>query len=177
MANNVPARIALIGMMGSGKTQAGLALAKLLPGYELVDLDRAIEKSLGKTISEVFMAQGEAYFRSKETDVLKNVSQRSPLILSTGGGVVLNKANAQLLRENFVCVYLKALPETVLERVGLASNRPLLKNLSEPEKLLKIKALLNERAALYQAIAHLEVQTDSQTAEGVAQQIKEKLNA
>jgi shikimate kinase len=177
MANSAPARIALIGMMGSGKTQAGLALAKILPRYEFVDLDSAIEKSQGKTIPEIFALHGEAYFRSAETEVLKNIVQRSPLILSTGGGVVLSSANAQLLRENCVCVYLKALPETVLERVGMASNRPLLKNLSEPEKLLKIKALLEERAVLYQAIAHLELETEGQTALGVAQQIKEKLNA
>ena len=79
--------IYLIGMMGSGKTSTGRPLAKRL-GYGFVDADAVIEQVAGCTIPEIFERDGEAGFRSIESQVLNAISQRHSLVVATGGGVV-----------------------------------------------------------------------------------------
>ena len=90
-------QLALVGMMGSGKTRVGRQAAKLL-GREFVDLDRLIEQRSGRSIADIFKRQGEAAFRSLEHESLRLALEApQPSVIATGGGVVLQAANRELL--------------------------------------------------------------------------------
>jgi shikimate kinase len=147
MKNN----IVLCGFMGCGKTTVGKILAEKL-GYTFKDSDLEIEKEQGTTISEIFNKFGEAYFRSLETEMLKRLSDEKGLIIATGGGAVVNKNNADILKENNFVVYLKVTPETVLERLKNDTTRPLL---MRDDKETAIKTLMAEREDAYNYACHL----------------------
>ena len=97
--------IALIGMPGSGKTRVGEQIA-LLTGREHIDLDRALEERLGMPCADYIIERGEAAFREQETAALADISKRSGLVLSTGGGVVTRDENYPLLHQNSQIVML-----------------------------------------------------------------------
>ncbi len=97
--------IALIGMPGSGKTRVGEQIA-LLTGREHIDLDRALEDPLGMPCADYIVERGEAAFREQETAALADISKRSGLVLSTGGGVVTRDENYPLLHQNSQIVML-----------------------------------------------------------------------
>ncbi len=147
--------IVLIGFMGSGKTEVGQRLAKRL-GYAFVDTDKIIEERIGKGIADVFWEYGENYFRRLEAGVVKELSDARGHVISTGGGIVLNRENILSLKKGGLMVWLKASPETIYERVRSESHRPLL-NVEDP--LNEIKRLLDAREKLY-AEANLSVDTD-----------------
>ena len=133
----------LVGMMGSGKTSTGRPLAERL-GYGFVDADAVIEQAAGCSIPDIFDRDGEAGFRSLESQVLSAISQRHSLVVATGGGVVTQPENWGLLHSGIV--------------------RPLLQT-ADPEAALN--ALLNERRPLY-AEADLTVVINDETPEAVA---------
>ncbi|MCD6252818.1 MAG: bifunctional shikimate kinase AroK/3-dehydroquinate synthase AroB [Thermotogae bacterium] len=128
-------RVFLVGMMGSGKTAVGKLLARSLE-LDFVDMDEEIKKREGKTISRIFQEFGEGYFRAREKDLLRELSQRDNLVVATGGGVVLDAENRQLLHEGRT-VFLYAPPPVLAQRVD-PSIRPLLKESSVKGKLAKI---------------------------------------
>ena len=97
--------IALIGMPGSGKTRVGEQIAELT-GHEHIDLDRALEERLGMPCADFIVERGEAAFREQETAELADISKRSGLVLSTGGGVVARDENYPLLHQNSQIVML-----------------------------------------------------------------------
>ena len=97
--------IALIGMPGSGKTRVGEQIAQLT-GREHIDLDRALEERLGMPCADFIVERGEAAFREQETAALADISKRSGLVLSTGGGVVTRDENYPLLHQNSQIVML-----------------------------------------------------------------------
>ena len=97
--------IALIGMPGSGKTRVGEQIAQLT-GREHIDLDRALEERLGMPCADFIVERGEAAFRERETAALADISKRSGLVLSTGGGVVTRDENYPLLHQNSQIVML-----------------------------------------------------------------------
>ena len=97
--------IALIGMPGSGKTRVGEQIA-MLTGREHIDLDRALEKRLGMPCADFIVEHGEPAFREQETAALADISKRSGLVLSTGGGVVTRDENYPLLHQNSQIVML-----------------------------------------------------------------------
>ena len=97
--------ITLIGMPGSGKTRVGEQIA-LLTGREHIDLDRALEERLGMPCADFIVERGEAAFREQETAALADISKRSGLVLSTGGGVVTRDENYPLLHQNSQIVML-----------------------------------------------------------------------
>ena len=101
MKNN----ITLIGMPGSGKTRVGEQIA-LLTGREYIDLDRALEERLGMPCADFIVERGEPAFREQETEALSEISKRSGLVLSTGGGVVTRDENYPLLHQNSQIVML-----------------------------------------------------------------------
>lgn len=141
--------IILIGFMGTGKTVTGQALAKQT-GMELVDMDSLIEARQKKTIPEIFAQDGEPAFRAMERALVIELSQRSGLIVSTGGGIVLNSANLADFEKNGLVVCLAASPETIFQRLENDTSRPLLSG----DKKSQIAALLEKRKPLYDAIAH-----------------------
>ena len=153
----------LVGMMGSGKTSTGRPLAERL-GYGFVDADAVIEQAAGCSIPEIFERDGEAGFRSLESQELNAISPRHSLVVATGGGVVTQPENWGLLHSGIV-IWLDVVPDQLLQRLNADSTvRPLLQT-ADPEAALN--ALLNERRPLY-AEADLTVVINDETPEAVA---------
>lgn len=152
--NNRP--IALVGLMGCGKSTVGKELSRQT-GMPLLDMDTVIEEQIGKSIPEIFSECGEAHFRALETALLRYLAERrydgerKPPIISTGGGVVMREENRRLLRQLGFVVWLNADVRTLLQRTARSSHRPLLRN-ADPEGTLR--RLLAERAPAYAATAH-----------------------
>lgn len=120
--------IVLTGFMASGKTEISKELAKL-SGYKLIDTDALIVDETNMSINDIFETKGEAEFRRIEHEIICRVSEYDNTVISTGGGVVLNKENMKALRNNGVIVNLSPGFEVILERLnGARSTRPLLKN-------------------------------------------------
>ena len=162
--------IVLTGLMGSGKTTVGKILADRL-GYTFVDTDDIIEQKEGISINNIFKTKGEKYFRSLENEVCRELSNRKNLVISTGGGIVLNKENIYFLRNNGVVVNLTAAPEKLRDRLKHTSNRPLLKN---GDILNMLKNLLKERKEYYKN-ADFFIDTDFLSPEKVADKILQVL--
>ena len=153
----------LVGMMGSGKTSTGRPLAERL-GYGFVDADAVIEQAAGCSIPDIFDRDGEAGFRSLESQVLSAISQRHSLVVATGGGVVTQPENWGMLHSGIV-IWLDVVPDQLLQRLNADSTvRPLLQT-ADPEAAMN--ALLNERRPLY-AEADLTVVINDETPEAVA---------
>ncbi len=141
--------IVLVGFMGTGKTTVGRLLAEQT-GMPLVDMDALIEERAGKTINEIFAAEGEPYFRQLEREMVQELANREGQIVSTGGGIVLNPDNIADFEKTGLVICLLANAETVLERIRHDASRPLLAG----DKATKITELLKTRKPLYEAIAH-----------------------
>ena len=114
--------IYLIGMMGSGKTTVGIKLSEKLK-KTFIDLDTEIEKSAGKTISELFDENGEDHFRLLESEILKTFSKS---IIACGGGVVLMEKNRHFIKENGTAILLTATMKELSHRLKDSDGRPLL---------------------------------------------------
>lgn len=145
--------IALVGLMGVGKTTVGRRLAKRL-SRDFDDSDDAIEQASGRTVAGYFRDHGEADFRDGEFRVIKRLLEASPpLILATGGGAFIHPPTRELLMKEAVVVWLKGDLETLVERVSRNDNRPLLKGV---DKRSKMRELMEIRHPIY-AQAHLKV--------------------
>lgn len=138
--------IVFIGFMGSGKTTIATKLAHRLK-MEYVSTDDLIEKREERTINEIFTRSGETYFRDIESQIAREVSARDNLVIDTGGGIVLRDENLSSLKATGVVIYLKADPETLMERTKKYKHRPLL-NVEDPKR--RIMELLNKRTPLYE---------------------------
>ena len=161
------AGLALIGPRGTGKSTVGRLLAERL-GRPFVDADHALEERLGVSIAELFRTHGEPYFRDEESATLRLLAaQPTPLVLATGGGVVLREANRELLRRFGTVVWLTADPAVLAERLAAdpANDRPALTSLGA---LAEIRQILAVREPLYRLAAHHIVATDGKSAESVA---------
>jgi shikimate kinase len=161
-------KVFLIGPMGSGKTAVGKQLARLLRA-PFVDSDAEIERRTGVDIPYIFEREGEAGFREREREAIEELTQRSPIVLATGGGAILRPENRRALVERGFVVYLVASIEQQLQRVKRSRNRPLLQGVDPEAKLRELFAL---REPLYQSLAHLQVQTDGQRVHAVAEEIR-----
>jgi shikimate kinase len=160
----------LVGMMGSGKTSTGRPLAERL-GYGFVDADAVIEQAAGCSIAEIFQRDGEAGFRSLESQVLNAISQRHSLVVATGGGVVTQPENWGVLHSGIV-IWLDVVPDQLMQRLKADSTvRPLLQT-ADPEA--DLNALLNERRPLY-GEADLTVVINDETPNAVADGILQLL--
>jgi len=141
--------IILLGFMGTGKTVTGRILAER-SGLELVDMDSIIEERAGCPISEIFATDGEAAFRLLERKLTQELSQREGLVISTGGGIVLNPDNLADFGRSGLLVCLTASPSVIFNRLENDQTRPLLSG----DKKEQIVALLHERKPLYDSIEH-----------------------
>ncbi len=149
--------IVLIGFMGSGKTTIGKALEKKTD-MAFVDTDELIEAYEGCKISNIFADKGETYFRRLENETLKKlVTGTNFKIISTGGGIVVNKSNIPLLKQLGKVFYLRIKPKTVVERLKEDKTRPLL--IGE-DKLVKVEQLMTDRKELYEMAADKTVDVD-----------------
>ena len=152
--------IVLIGYMGSGKSTIGEKTARSL-GMEFLDTDVLIEQQEGMTISELFAQKGEAYFRQKETEVIKELKkEKKKMVLATGGGLPMKEENQVLLKELGRVVYLKASVDTLVERLKEDTTRPLLK---EGDLRKKIETMLEIRNPIYEKVADIVLETDTKS--------------
>jgi len=137
--------IYLVGFMGTGKSVVSRELAKRLK-RDYFDLDDLIEKKEKRKIRGIFAQDGEAYFRKIEKEALREVSQSGNLIISCGGGIVLDDENIEIMKKSGIMICLSARPEIILKRTSTAGHRPLL-NVENPKD--KIVDLLKLRAPFY----------------------------
>jgi shikimate kinase len=163
--------IFLIGMMGCGKSSIGRELARLLK-LDFIDLDNEIVKATGKDINQIFEEEGEASFRKKEAKYLKMFCEKERLVVSTGGGIVLDPSNVEEMRKEGFVIYLSASKETLIKRIQGTTHRPLLRH-ENWEKILG--ELLDERNPIYEKVAHIEFNTDHKTALQSATNLYEEL--
>ena len=151
--------IFLIGPMGVGKTTIGRHIAEEL-GLTFIDSDREIENRTGVEIPIIFEFEGEIGFRRREQSIITELTTLSNIILSTGGGVVLNADNRQHLQTRGYVMYLHASIEDLLERTAHSRNRPLLQT-ENPQA--RLEQIMTERHPLYQSIAHVTIETGHRT--------------
>jgi shikimate kinase len=137
----------LVGMPGSGKSTVGRELAGRF-GVPFVDLDVEIERATGRSVPEIFAADGEAAFRALEAKALVEASREDPAVVACGGGIVLEPANRITLRNTGQCVFLDVPLEVLRRRVPPAQDRPLIRREGDLEELLAAReALYREFAA------------------------------
>lgn len=129
--------VAMVGMMGAGKTAVGTAVARAL-GVPFVDSDEEIVKAANATIAEIFERDGEPFFRARETEVLARLLRGPPCILSTGGGAYMSETNRKLISDAGVAVWLRADLDLLWQRVRHKSTRPLLRTENPRETLRQI---------------------------------------
>jgi shikimate kinase len=164
--DHLRATVVLVGMMGSGKTAIGRALALKL-GVPYVDSDAEIEAAANATIAEIFARSGEPFFRDREAEVIARLLQSDPCVLSTGGGAYLAERNRAAISKHGVAVWLDADLDLLWERVRHKDTRPLLRT-PDPRKTLG--EIFKDRAPIYQmadlrAEAKPEFSIDEMTAE------------
>lgn len=140
--------IILTGFMGTGKTSVGREVAERL-GRPFVDLDDLIVARAGKSIPAIFAQDGEAAFRALEAALCREMGRPAGIVLAVGGGAVVDPANRAALATGGTLICLDATPEAILNRVGADDNRPML---AAPDRLARIRELLDRRAAAYDAI-------------------------
>jgi shikimate kinase len=146
--------IALVGMMGAGKSSIGKRLGARL-GLPFVDADTEIEQAANATISEIFERHGEPYFRDGERRVIRRLLDDRPKVLATGGGAFIQPETRAAIQDGAVTIWLKADRDLILSRVRRRSNRPLLKT---PDLEARIDQLIAERYPVY-AEADIHVQS------------------
>ena len=161
--HNMPYKknIVLIGMSGAGKTTVAKLLSEKL-GMPFFDSDEEFEKEENRKINEVFSKDGEAYFRRRETEVLKRLSAKTGIIISTGGGVVTKKENIDILKESGIIVYLERNIETILNSVS-GEERPLFKKGKK-----SVEELFKGREPMYLSSADFKADNNSSPEEAAS---------
>ena len=165
------ANIFLVGLMGSGKTTIGRALAKRL-NLRFVDADHEIESRTGASITLIFEIEGEASFRQREADVIRDLTQQQGIVLATGGGAILDPESRRSLSERGTVVYLRASVGSLVQRTSHDRQRPLLQT-ADPRA--RIEELMRQRAPLYEEVAHITVETGRPNVQSVVQNILAQL--
>ena len=161
----------LVGMMGSGKSSTGEALASEL-ALPFVDLDEEIVRKVRMSINDIFATRGEPYFRKVEKDELSLCAKKRDQVIATGGGVVLDPENTAFMKQTGLVIYLRTSLEVLWQRVQRKSDRPLLKTAHPLEVFARLFA---ERKAIYESIYDYSVNTESKTPSQVAREIAELL--
>lgn len=138
----------LVGMPGAGKSTVGRELAGRL-GVPFLDLDSEIEAEAGSGVADIFRDEGEAAFRALEAAALVKASMQDPAVVACGGGVVLEPANRITLRNTGVAVYLDVPLDELRRRVQPASERPLIREEGDLERLLASRGPLYREFAAH----------------------------
>jgi len=162
--------IVLVGMMGAGKSSVGVCLRRRT-SLKLFDTDEIVTSKFGMPISEIFAKHGENKFREAETEALQALVISEPVVIVTGGGIVLREENLDLLKRLGVVVWLEADEEALFKRASRAGKRPLLQCKNPKKAFTK---MLRARLPLYTKIADIRVDASVLTDEEVAVAILSK---
>ncbi len=167
--------IALVGLMGVGKTTIGAKLAERLK-YYFIDCDREIEDRQQRSIREIFAQSGEKYFRNFEADVVKEISLRDEeIVFSLGGGAFMREETRNILKEKAVTIWLYASVDEILLRIGNKNNRPLLNN-SKKHKREILEDLAAKRYPFY-ALSDFKFDTAKESHEAIISKIIKIISA
>jgi shikimate kinase len=166
--------IALIGFMATGKTAIGRKLAKKLGNnYRFIETDQLIINQAGKSIPSIFAEDGEIRFREYEIEACKTASQQNKVIISCGGGIVLNKINIDYLRQNSHIVLLQATAEEIYKRAMKdgQETRPVI---DKEDPKAEIEKVLVFRKPFYEAAAEIIIETTGKDIDEIVKEIVEK---
>ncbi len=168
MSAIVDRHLVLVGMMGSGKTTVGRAIATRL-GRPLLDSDAMIEAREGRTVRDIFRSDGEDAFRLVETAVLAEaLAWPEMAVIAAAGGVVLRPENRRLLHDSRArIVWLRADPGLLADRVKGGSHRPLIDE--DPEATLR--QMYDDRAEMYREVADAIVTVDNRSVNEVVEAV------
>jgi shikimate kinase len=159
-------RVFLIGYMGAGKSRLGKQLAEAL-NSPFMDSDVQIEQKEGKNITEIFRTKGEAYFREKEAEFVRDLVEKEAFVCATGGGLPCFHNLMQELNEIGTTIYLKNSTETLVKRLqNETDKRPKLAELSPEELTEFIDKAVRERESVY-TMAHFSLNENEQTTEKI----------
>lgn len=169
---SLPRTVALVGLMGAGKSAIGKRLALRL-GLPFVDADDEIERAAGCTISEFFERYGEQEFRAGERRVISRLLDEAPLVLSTGGGAYMDAETRALMKARTLTVWLRAELDVLFDRVKKRTHRPLLRQ-GDPKEILA--RLMQARYPIY-AEADIVVESTAQPADRTTEQVIDAIRA
>lgn len=159
--------------MGAGKTTIGRNLAKKL-SMDFHDSDHEIEERTGADIPWIFEIEGEEGFRKREASIIEELTKLENIVIATGGGAILDKANRIALQQNGIVFYLNSSAEKILKRTQTDKRRPLLQT---KDRLARIKEILAERDPLYRDIADEIIQTDKMSISHIVKFIINKVSS
>ena len=157
-----------VGFMGAGKTSVARRLARTC-GIASVDMDTYLERREGKRVKEIFAESGEDGFRAVETDVLRELAGKDPLLVSCGGGVVKLGENRSILKERGFVVHLKVTADEAKSRISDTSTRPLFQNLETARQTAE------ERGPLYAEVADVTIDTAGKNVAAIAREVQAAL--
>jgi shikimate kinase len=161
--------IVLIGVPGAGKTTVGSLLAQSLK-YEFIDTDQLIEQQLGKSISDIFIQDGEEFFRKIEAQVIASALKNELIVVSVGGGALMNTHTRDLIKSQ-TAIWLQAGLSQAVDRVGMNKNRPLLLGNVRGQ----LADLMAAREPFYIECAKLVVDTNDLSPQEVVEEIEKQL--
>ena len=159
--------IFIVGPMGSGKSTVGKIISDEL-FLDFFDTDDEIEIRTGASIDWIFDLEGESGFRKRESEMLDEMVKKNSIVLSTGGGIVLESSNRELLSSRGTVFYLSTPISVQVERTARDKDRPLLKN-GDPEKILS--KLHDEREEFYKSVSDHIIETEDKSSQEVASEI------
>jgi shikimate kinase len=172
-----PPNLVLIGCRATGKTSVGTRLAAVL-GRPFVDLDQVLVREAGRSIADIVAQGGWPEFRRREKELVARYRGLHGQILATGGGVVLDPDNVAALRENGILIWLTADPAAIQARLAQDqprdANRP---SLTGGDTIREVVEVLEARAPLYQAAAHLSIDTTHNSVAQVVELVLAAVNS
>ena len=160
--------------MGSGKSAVGRALAVQLHRH-FYDSDDEIESRTGVDVAFVFEKEGESGFRQREAKAIAELTTRTGIVLATGGGAVLSAANRRHLGARGFVVYLQTSVDEQLRRIRHGRERPLIAGEDEIERRRVLETLMSQRAAKYEELADLIVETSGRKVNAVVREVLHRL--
>jgi shikimate kinase len=166
-----PRNLVLIGMSGTGKSRVGRLVAERLR-WRFIDTDLEIQRITGRSVQEIFAADGEAAFRAIERAIVARLARSNAAVIATGGGAILDPTSREHLFGGNLVVCLEASAEQIAARLARSRERRPLLEADDP--LVAIRALQADRAPIY-ALAHRKVSTDGRTLGEVTAEILDVL--
>ena len=166
MVGELARPVFFVGFMGAGKTSVARRLARTCG---VASVDTYLERREGKRVKEIFAQAGEDGFRAIETDVLRELAGKEPLLVSCGGGVVKRDENRAILRDAGFVVYLKVTADEAKSRISDTSTRPLFQDLDAARKTSE------ERLPLYAEVADLTIDTAGKNVATIAREVQSAL--